>query len=104
MPTPTAEHPLHEAVTAAIDALLDNYAPGDTPEAERLAQVALAAIPEAIVEHATLYALNLDHVDREEAVFAAAGGFHLTMHRGEWMERGRPARIWITVQDTLSAP
>ena len=56
------------------------------------------------IEDGYLYTLKLDTVDRESAHFAAAGGFRLTMHRGEWMERGRPAAIWITVQEALSAP
>jgi hypothetical protein len=90
-----------EAVEAALDAVIDRHALGDTPSAETLAKAALDAIPEAIVEHATLYTLSLDTVDREEARFAAAGGFRLTMHRGEWMERGRPARIWISVQEAM---
>ena len=71
---------------------------------EDLAQAVLSTIPDAIVEEATLYPLKLDTVDRESAHFAAAGGLRLEMHRGEWMDRGRPASIWITVQETLSAP
>lgn len=68
------------------------------------ATAAFSVVPEAILEEATLYTLRLDTVDHDEAHFAAAGGFRLSMHRGEWMERGRPVNIWITVQEALSAP
>lgn len=87
------------AAVAAVDAVIDAHALGDTPSAETLVDAALSALQDAIVEHATLYALALDHLDRDSAVFNAPGGLSLAMHRGDWADRGRPAKVWITVQD-----
>ena len=86
---------LDAAEAAVADLMKGEWSPRD------VAEVALAVLPEAIVEHATLYALSLDAVNREEAVFSAAGGLRLVMHRGDWMERGRPAKVWITAQHSL---
>lgn len=99
----TTDPTLLAAAMKAVDDLLDGYAIGDTPEAETLARTVLDTIPEAVVEEATLYALRLDHLSLDEARFGAPGGFTLTMHRGEWEERGRPTTVWITLQETLYA-
>lgn len=90
-----------EAAVEAVEALIEKHALGDTPSAESLVEAVLSVVTDAIVEHATLYALSLDVVNREEAVFSAAGGLRLAMHRGDWMERGRPAKVWITAQHSL---
>lgn len=111
MPTPTTETDTSvtigaEAIRALNRRLHERDGDDYRASPEDLAQAVLSTIPQAILEAAPLYSLNLDHLDREDAHFAAAGGFSLKMHRGEWMERGRPSRIWITVQepDALSAP
>lgn len=85
---------------AAINALTGRRNASRQPvTSEDLAAAALSVIPEAVLEDVPMYALSLDTVDRDEAHFAAPGGFRLSMHRGEWMERGRPVRIDIAVQE-----
>ena len=93
-----------EAIRALNRRLAERDGPDYKASPEDQARAVFSVLQDAVVEHATLYTLKLGTVDREEAHYAAAGGFRLSMHRGEWMERGRPASIWITIQEPLSGP
>jgi len=66
---------------------------------EDLAAAALSVIPDAILEEAPLNALHLERLDNDYAHFGAPGGMSLALHRGDWVERGRPSRIVISVLD-----
>lgn len=93
-----------EAIRALNRRLAARDGDGYRASPEDLAAAVLSTVPEAEVEEAHLYALSLDSVDRETAVFTAAGGMSMTLHRGDWQDRGRPSRIWVTIQTALYAP
>lgn len=87
-----------EAATIAVErALFEEH--GSAAGAEAIARAALESMPEAILEEAPLNALHLERLDNDYAHFGAPGGMSLVLHRGDWVERGRPSRIVVSVLD-----
>lgn len=87
------------AISAVERVLFEEH--GSAAGADQVVRAVLDLIPDAIVEQPTLYVLTLEAVDRETATYTAAGGMTLILHRGDWMERGRPAKLWVTAQHFL---
>ncbi|UVK61365.1 hypothetical protein SEA_GINGERBUG_30 [Microbacterium phage Gingerbug] len=88
-----------QAATAAVNAVIDAHALGDTPDAERLARAALESMPEAILEDAPLVVTTLNRLSDDEAEFTFPGGLRLVLNKGDWVERGRPARLHLSILD-----
>lgn len=109
---PTVESPIvsqhvidgAEAIRALNRRLSARDGEGYRASPEDLAAAVLSTVSDVEVESAHLYAVTLEDLDREAAVFSAAGGLSLKMHRGDWVDRGRPAHIWLTIQTALYAP
>lgn len=95
---PSADQATIDAVTTAVEhALIREH--GSAAGADDIARAALNAIPDAILEEAPLSALHLDRLDQEYAHFAAPGGMSLALHRGDWVDRGRPSRLHVSILD-----
>lgn len=69
------------------------------PSPEDLARAALSVIPQAEMEEAPLYALTLNRLSVDEAEFTLAGGTKVVLHRGDWVERGRPSSLYVSILD-----
>lgn len=73
--------------------------PIDRGSAIEVAAAALSVIPQAHMEEAPLYALPLERLSHDEAEFAIAGGTRVILAKGDWVERGRPSSLYVSILD-----
>ncbi|QOP64791.1 hypothetical protein SEA_DELAGARZA_32 [Microbacterium phage DelaGarza] len=88
-----------EAIRALNRRLSERDGPDYKASPEDLARAALSVIPDAILEEAPLVVVTLQRLSEDEAEFAATGGPRLVLHKGDWVERGRPVRLHLSMLD-----
>lgn len=88
-----------EAIRALNRGLAERDGEGWQASPEDQARAALSVIPQAEMEEAPLYALMLNRLSVDEAEFTFAGGLRLVLNKGDWVERGRPSRLNLSIID-----
>lgn len=98
MPCPDIDPATLEAATSAVAAALQEEH-GSAAGADDIARAALSVIPDAILEDAPMVVMLLNRVSDDEAEFTFAGGSRLVLNKGDWVERGRPSRLNVSIID-----
>lgn len=88
-----------EAIRALNRRLSDRDGEGWQASPEDQARAALSVIPDAILEEAPMVVVLLNRLSDDEAEFTFAGGLRLVLNKGDWVERGRPSRLNLSIID-----